>query len=97
MIARHLDQPPNLLLDGFFLLDVVQMARVIANLVDMGRDPVRDSIVFLQIDRKRDASGLGPDFLERRNLLVTVQRNADDARAGIGELLALQKKIIESV
>ena len=95
VVARDIDQPFHLLLDGLRLLDMVQMPRVVANLVDVRRDPVGDFVVLLQIDRQHDALRLRADFLDRRDFLLAVDRDAHDSRARVGELMRLRDGLVD--
>src|SRR5579863_9410730 len=65
VVARDVDQPLYLVRNRLGLFDVMEMAWVIADLVDVRRDLVGDTVVFLQVDRKRHTRGLCANFLER--------------------------------
>ena len=87
-VARHSHQPGDLVGNRFLALDVVQVTGVVANLVDVRRDRSGQPIVLLQVDDQRRA-GLATDLLDRRDLELVVDGDADDSRTGGAELLAL--------
>jgi hypothetical protein len=93
-IARNASQPADFLSDGLVALDVMQMARVVANLVDVRADPCREAVVFLQVDRER-CCGLAPDLAQRVNFLVVVDRDTHHPRAGATQLLALRHRRVD--
>ena len=95
VVAGDVDEPLYLILDGLRLLDMVQMARVVANLIDMRRDLVRDLVVLLQIDRQHDALGLLADCFDRRDFLLAVDRDAHDSRARVRQLMRLRDGLVD--
>src|SRR6266481_9484607 len=66
------------------------MARIVAQLVDVRRNPICDAVVLLQIDRERDAAGLLANLPERGNFLLAVERYPHDAGASRRELMRLR-------
>ena len=72
----------------FRLLVVVQVAGVVANLVDVGCDLRAESVVLLQIDRKW-GGGLLADSGERLDVFARVDGDADEVGAGGFEQLDL--------
>jgi hypothetical protein len=67
---------------------VVEVSRVVSNLVNKRGDRFSQSIVLLQINRE---VGLGvcPDFSQPLCIFVTVSRNADNASSGRSQLVDL--------
>src|SRR3989337_2769500 len=90
VLARHVGQPSHLLRDGLRLLDMVEMAGVVTDLVDVWRDFAGDLVVFLQVDRQHYAPGLGADFLQRGSLFLIDDRDPDDTGAGASQLMGLR-------
>jgi len=84
---RH--QPRDLVGHRLVALDVMQMAGVVANLVDMRGDGGGQSVVLLQIDHQR-RRGLPPDFLHRGDFPFVVDGDPYDPGAGAAQLLALR-------
>ena len=89
MITGYIHQPGDFLRDGLTLLDMVEMAGVIADLIHIRRDLSGDLVVFLQIDGQGDAVGEGADLLQRLDFFLVVDGDAHDRRACAGELVHL--------
>src|SRR5262249_18438155 len=80
-VARHSDQPRNLVAQRFGALDVVQMTWIVADLIDVGSDLGGQPVVFLQIDDERRV-GLAANFFERFDFFVVVHGEAHNGGAG---------------
>ena len=76
VLARDPDEVGDLLLHGLVLLVVVQVAGVVAQLVDEGRDLLRQPVVLLQIDREQ-ARRLRPNLRERVDVGLAVDGDPD--------------------
>jgi hypothetical protein len=87
-VARDCRQPADFVLDRLVTFDVMQVARVVADLIDVRADALRQTIVFLQVDGQR-GGGLPANGFQRLDLLVVVDGDADDRRTGTLQLLDL--------
>ena len=67
---------------------VIQVPRVVADLVDIRRDDFCQSIIFLQVDRQI-ARDLLPNFDQRFGIFLAVDRDAHDISTGIHEVVYL--------
>ena len=88
MLAGHVDQEADLVLPRTVALVMVQMARVVANLVDQRGNVGRQPIVFLKIDGEV-GRGAAADFGQRLAILRRIDGNPNHARPGLGQLLDL--------
>ena len=86
--GRRLDQEPHLVLPRSAGLMVVEVPRVVADLVDRRGQLARQAIVLLEVDRK---VRLGPlaDRREGLGVAVAVDRDPHHARPGRGERVGL--------
>ena len=57
------------------------MARVVAQLVDVGRDALGEAIALLQVDHEV-GGGLAPDLAQRLGVPRAVDGDADEVAAG---------------
>jgi hypothetical protein len=76
------DQPRHLLLHRLVPLDVVEVAGVVAQLLHVRRDLLREAVVLLQIDGEVRVRTGGADLRERDDVLRVVDGDADHVRAG---------------
>ena len=78
---RRVDDEFHFVLPRLFALVVIQMARVVADFVDVRGDIGHEAVILLQIDGEIRA-GLAADFGERFGIFAIVDGNADDVGAG---------------
>ena len=88
VLHGNIDQKADFLLPAAVSFMVVEVSRVVSNLVNKRGDRFSQSIVLLQINRE---VGLGvcPDFSQSLCIFVTVSRNADNASSGRSQLVDL--------
>ena len=80
IVAGDLGQIPHLVLPRLLALVVIQVARVVADLVDVRRDQLRQPVVLLQIDRQVRL-GLLADFGQGLGVLLAVDGDPHDVGA----------------
>ena len=81
VLAGHVGQEPDLVLPRLAALVMIQMARVVADLVDVRGDVAGQAIVLLQVDRQIGL-GLAADFGQRRGVLAAVDGDPHHVGAG---------------
>jgi hypothetical protein len=81
VIPRNVGEESNLLEDGSLALVVVEVAGVVSQLVDVGRDRGRETVALLEV---HDEIGrrLAPNLGQGRDVSQVVDRNADDVAPG---------------
>ena len=87
--AATLGEVADLLLPGLLALVVIQMPRVVADLVDVRRDEFRQAVVLLQVDRqigRRLPANLG----QRLGVLLAVDGNPHDVGPGRVQVVDLR-------
>ena len=86
--ARDADEIRDLLLHALRLLVVVQVPGVVAQLVDVRRDELRQAVVLLQVDREQGVRARS-DLGQRLDVGLAVDRDAHQVGAGGLEQLHL--------
>ena len=88
VLGGHVGQIAHLVLPRLFALVVIEMARVVADLVDVRRDHFRQPIVFLQIDRE-----IGRRLLahggQRFGVAAAIDGDAHDVGPGADKIVHL--------
>ena len=76
VLARHVDELRDLLRDRLLRLDVVEVARVVADLLDVRRDLLGEPVVLLEVDDeiRRRLRGGSPRAPRRRARVSTAMR-----------------------
>ena len=92
LLRRGLGDERDLVTHGLRLLVVVEVAGVVANLVDVRRDLRDQPVVLLQVDDNVRLGDARPDPRERIDVLRAVDRDADETGAGVVEHLRLVRR-----
>ena len=87
--AGDVDEIRDLGADRLLALDVVEVPRVVAELLHERRDAFGQAVIFLQVDDEVGVRPRGADFGERGDVFRRVDGDADDVRAGGFEELDL--------
>jgi hypothetical protein len=89
VLERDSDEVRDLLLHRHRLVEVIEMTRVVPELLDVGRDPLSEPVVFLEVDGKIRVRPRGADLRERCDVPRVVDGDADHVGAGGLEQLHL--------